>query len=237
MLFTTIQNLRASSAQQNRVQTVENWLKRQKKDWNPTDKFPVFAIANSNAVDDVEWVFGSRNVLVAWPEMEKAILAEFGHKTTSEHVDYIESQLRVGKAKAIAEITPKYNAAYEKVHAVNPLSTQTAATPAAVAAPAVASPVVIDPPSAKIEAGLNDAPVPAEASAPKSDFAIQGAMYIAIGRIMASKEKSFADACTYATSPTGSRLYAEYAMSNGADGKQAREQLKTFLATPQAVAA
>lgn len=227
MLFTTIQNLRASSAMQQRVSTVENWLKRQKKDWKADDKFPVFAIANSNAVDDVEWVFGTKNVLVTWPEMETAILTEFGHSNITQHIDFIEKQLRTNKAKALAEITPKYNAAYLKVHAINPL-TETAAL--------AASPVAVDAPVPRMEAALNDAPAPAETPVPKSDFAVLGAMYIAIGRIMSTKDKSFADACTYATSPTGSRVFTEYAMSNGADGKEARDRLKLFLADSTAPA-
>lgn len=227
MLFTTIKNLRASGAQQQRVTTVENWLKRQKKDWKAEDKFPVFAIANSNSVDDVEWVFGVRSVLVAWPEMEKAILAEFGHKNTAEHIDYIEAQLRAGKAKAIAEITPKYNTAYMKVHAVNPL-TETAAL--------AETPLAENAPTQQIESALNDVPAPAVTPTPKSDNIVLGAMYIAIGRIMATKDKSFADACTYATSPTGSRIFTEYAMSNGADGKEARDRLKLFLADSSAPA-
>lgn len=54
--LTSIQNLRASTAMQSRVTTVENFLKRLNRNWNAAWFFPIAFINVSNGDDDMHWV-------------------------------------------------------------------------------------------------------------------------------------------------------------------------------------
>jgi hypothetical protein len=58
-MFTTLAALRNSSAQQGRVTKVENWLKKQNKDWKPEYIFPMVVVQISNTLEDYEWVLNS----------------------------------------------------------------------------------------------------------------------------------------------------------------------------------
>jgi hypothetical protein len=58
-MFTSIQLLRSSVAQQDRVSKVANHLKKLNVSWQDDWFFPVVAVGLSNSVDDVEWVFSN----------------------------------------------------------------------------------------------------------------------------------------------------------------------------------
>ena len=62
--FTSIKNLRASSAMQTRVTQVANNLKKLNANWQPEWFFPVAAVGLSNGVEDVSWVSGKESVLL-----------------------------------------------------------------------------------------------------------------------------------------------------------------------------
>lgn len=242
-MFTTIAKLRASSAMQSRVTTVENWLKRQNPSWTPDTKFPIAFIANSNIVADVEWVNGVTSTHASWPELANAVLAQFGHKTQTEHRHAIEEMLnaRAGKTKALNDqIIPKYNIAFASLCAADfgsslwpfafgpaGASTPAEGTQATKAEVAQANPATVS--------GVVDAAPEPETAAqqtaeePVNNFILVGAFYIAIGKIVMEKQKPFAEACTWASSPTGGRTYSQYAMENGADGAEARAFLKAFI--------
>jgi hypothetical protein len=259
-MFTTIKALRASHAMTSRVNTVDNWLKRQNPEWKPEDKFPIFAIANSNVVDDVEWVFNVTSTHAKWPAMEKAVLAQFGHKNAEEHEEFIVRALRNGKAKALAEITPKYNAAYLAVFPQ--VAVQADALPTtqlengegavAIAPPTAANPTVdlANTSTTDLAGGAaEEAPARSDAiqggaknnppldlvnlagvAAPTTpNFEVLGAFYVAIGRIIRNKQKSFDEAVKYASSPTGSRLFTEY-VGDLADPKDVRAYLRDHIA-------
>ena len=247
-MFTTIEKLRASHAQQNRVSTVDNWHKRNGGNWLPTDKLAIFAIANSNSVDDVDWVCGTSSTHVAWPAMEAAVLKAFGHKTKGEHMNAIQSMLRAGKAKALPEITAKYHEAYSSLGAVTERCPVVGYVKPAEAAPAAetAAPVAdateqlmsspanaahLNESVAQLAAGqTTERPlIPVTEEAPVKG-ALVGAFYIAIGKIIALKDKTFDEAVQWATSPTGGRTYSQFAMENGVDGVDARAFLKSFNA-------
>lgn len=237
-MFTTIAKLRNSHAMTARVSSVENWLKKQNPNWTPDTKFPIFAIANSNAVDDVDWVIGTTSTHVAWPEMEKAILAIFGHANVAEHFDYIENQMRAhaGKTKAAQDLTHKYNQALVETKnfgkvlwpltvandtPVDAVKTEPAPTTETaqveVKTESKAEPDVAPAPAEKDEAGMYT-------------FAVLGAMYVAVGKVVMEKQKTFEDAVRYSLSPTGGRLFTQHveAFGNGADVKEVRACLKTF---------
>lgn len=238
-MFTTIEKLRASHAMQSRVTTVENWLKRQNSAWTPDAKFPIAFIAHSNAVDDVEWVNQVTSTHVTWSELANEVLKEFGHKTQGEHRAAIEEMLRSreGKTKVLNEIiVPKYNAAFQRIGGADFGS---AFWPFALSKPAATTEAAA--PEATASAASNDAATEStatDAAAPETgklipvvpDFSIEGAFYIAIGKIMVSKSRNFIDAVKYASSPTGGRLYSEYAMAEGVDGKAARDYVRQYLA-------
>lgn len=245
-MFTTIAKLRASHAMTSRVSSVENWLKKQNANWTPDTKFPIFAIASSNAVNDVEWVIATISTHVAWPEMEKAILALFGHKNVADHFDYIEDQMsaRSGKTKAIEALTEKYNAALVSTQNFGkvlwPLTVAAAKPISAVDTAAVQTPqegvkpqecIGLKPkPEAKAEANI---PAPVEKNEEGMyTFAVLGAMYVAVGKVVIEKQKTFEDAVRYSLSPTGGRLFTQYveAFGVGADVKEVRACLKTFAA-------
>lgn len=254
-MFTSIQKLRASSAMQSRVTTVENWLKRQNPNWTPESRFPIAFIAHSNAVDDVDWVNGSTNTHVSWPELSNEVLKEFGHKTQVEHRNAIEELLRSreGKTKVLNEqIVPKYNAAFARIGAADfgaafwpfakpaPIAVQATATPATNVADGGETAHLMSTPAnaarlnesvAQLNAGKTTEHklVPTTAPATEWSFLVIGAFYIAIGKIVILKEKTFDEACQWASSPTGGRTYSQFAMENGADGVEARAFLKAYM--------
>lgn len=63
-MFTSIAKLRASSAQQNRVSSVANNLKKLNPSWQDGWFFPIVAIGLSNSADDISWVKGTPSVLL-----------------------------------------------------------------------------------------------------------------------------------------------------------------------------
>src|SRR5580693_3910768 len=114
-MFTTIANLRNSSAMQDRVTKVENWLKKQNPNWQPEFVFPIFAIGNSNPVEDVSWVYDNTRTYFDWPEMEAAVIRKIATNqicSKVDHIDNILSRMNRSKAATIAELTEVYNAAY-----------------------------------------------------------------------------------------------------------------------------
>jgi hypothetical protein len=64
-MFTSINALRSSSAQQDRVTKVENWLKKRVPAFAPGFIFPVALIAESNSRDDFDWVMDVRSTHTA----------------------------------------------------------------------------------------------------------------------------------------------------------------------------
>lgn len=75
-MFTSIKSLRASSAAPSRVNTVEAMLKRLLgAAYSVETVFPVYLIGESNSMDDVNWVIGSR---VTSPKIGHLTLAS-GH--------------------------------------------------------------------------------------------------------------------------------------------------------------
>src|SRR6478736_3999677 len=54
--FTSIAALRESLAQQSRVTTVENNLKKLNASWQASWLFPIVAVGLSNTLEDVDWV-------------------------------------------------------------------------------------------------------------------------------------------------------------------------------------
>ena len=252
-MFTTIAKLRASSAMQSRVTTVENWLKRQVPGYTPEALFPIAFIAHSNSVDDVEWVNGVAGTHVTNAELASEVLKEFGHKTQGEHRNAMSELLRSrdGKTKVLAEqIVPKYNAAFARTKKADfgsiwwpmKIEPQVAAPaaqaePAAVEAnlnPAASTGTDLFKPLAQVaaESGMSSP----ETVAPEANedgmysVSILGAMYIGLGRVMMGKEKTFEEAVTYSTSPTGGRVFSDYvqAFASGVELKDVRACLKTF---------
>lgn len=235
-MFTTIANLRASHAMTARVSSVENWLKKQNPNWTSDTKFPIFVIANSNSVDDVDWVIGTTSTHEAWPQMEQAVLALFGHKDVAEHFDYIENLMRAraGKGKAVEELAQKYNTALIETQNFGKVL-----WPLTVAAPAPGAPApapTAETPQVEVKTESTSEP---EVSAPAEKsgegmytFAVLGAMYVAVGKVVIEKQKTFEDSVRYSLSPTGGRLFTQYveAFGNGADVKEVRACLKTFAA-------
>jgi len=63
-MFTTIRELRKSTAIQDRVDSVEKHLLRLNPDWKIDYWFPVIAIGLSNVNDDVDWVMGRGDLLL-----------------------------------------------------------------------------------------------------------------------------------------------------------------------------
>lgn len=113
-MFTTIANLRKSNADQPRVSTVEKWLLKQNPKWEPTFIFPIFAIANSNSVDDVDWVFDETRCHEPWPEMQAAVMRKIATDgiAIDDHARDILRRLRRSKASTVAELTKLYKEAY-----------------------------------------------------------------------------------------------------------------------------
>jgi hypothetical protein len=238
-MFTSIAKLRASSAMQSRVTTVENWLKRQMgAAYTPEVKFPIAFIAHSNSVEDVSWVNGYTNTHVAWPELADAVLKEFGHKTQGEHRSAMYEMLDArspGKNKVLAEtIVPKYNAAFASLGKTADFGSQpwafkiepqvaAPAVEANVAAVAANVPAVEAKETPQVEvhptaAGAATdvfkplAQVAAESAAANTEANLQvvGAMYVGLGKVMIDKKKTLAEAAKWSTSPTGGRIFSEY---------------------------
>jgi hypothetical protein len=117
-MFTSIKALYASPAQRDRVATVEKWLQKQSTMFHSDLIFPIFAIGNSNSVDDVDWVVGHKSCHIAWPELESAVLAEINRSiadTTqldaAQHMEKYVRDMNRSKVKTIAELTELYNKA------------------------------------------------------------------------------------------------------------------------------
>jgi hypothetical protein len=66
-MFTSIRNLRKSSAMTQRVNMVEAHLKRAYPGYNQDMMFPVFEVAASNSIDDYEWVQNNRQTHFTTP--------------------------------------------------------------------------------------------------------------------------------------------------------------------------
>lgn len=247
-MFTTIAKLRASSAMQDRVTTVESWLKRQNVGYTPEVKFPIAFIAHSNAVADVSWVNDSTNTHAMWPELANEVLKEFGHKTQTEHRQEIENMLssREGKTKVLNEqIVPKYNAAFARTIKADfgsawwpfPVSAAPAATDTPLAETPAANANEELKPLAEVAAdSANTNTNEAENETPEVETAnpqLLGAMYIGLGKVMVDKQKTLAEAAKWSTSPTGGRVFSEYvhAFASGVDLKEVRATLKQFAAT------
>lgn len=245
-MFTTIAKLRASSAMQSRVTTVESWLKKQQPGYTPESKFPIAFIGYPNAVADVEWVNASSNTHAMWPELANEVLKEFGHSTQTAHRDEIETMLNSGKANALEEIKAKYNAAFARtvkadfgsawwpfaITAAAPTpATALAETPVAATSAASSNENTVAEKSkqdANEEEAGNETPE-VEATNP----VVLGAMYIGLGKVMVEKQKTLAEAAKWSTSPTGGRMFSEYvhAFASGVDLKEVRATLKQFAAT------
>lgn len=248
-MFTTIAKLRASSAMQSRVTTVENWLKKQNAGYTEDVKFPIAFIAHSNAVADVEWVNGVSSTHAMWPELANEVLKEFGHSTQTAHRQEIEDMLNRSKSASLQEIVTKYNNAFARTIKADfnsawwpfPVSAPTATPVAETSAPAaseelkplaqVAAESTVAEKSkeqANEEEASNETPE-VEAANP----AVLGAMYIGLGKVMVEKQKTLAEAAKWSTSPTGGRMFSEYvhAFASGVDLKEVRATLKQFAAT------
>lgn len=115
-MFTSIKALYASPAMPSRVATVEKWMKQQSPSFTSDLIFPIFAIGNSNSMDDVEWVVEHPSCHVAWPELEAAVLMLYATESTvaptaEQHMDKYVRGMNHNKAKTIAELTALYNKA------------------------------------------------------------------------------------------------------------------------------
>lgn len=237
-MFTSIEKLRASHAMQDRVSSVERWLKRQNPNYLNAEKFPIFVIGNSNAVADVDWVISVNSTHIGWPEMHKAVLAEFGHKTIIEHNEYVEQLFNKStKANALAELNQKYVNAYSKAGVAIPnyfggLQPVGAAAQAIAPAPAATeTPQVVQEEVKAATPVAAPAPVAPAVNAKaeaEAKLKLRGIVHTAIGQVMSEKLKTFEDAVRWSQSPTGSRTFSAYAEANGADAREAREDLKAF---------
>lgn len=85
MYFTTIANLRASSAMQDRVTKVANNLKKMRPDWGDNTLFPIAAVGLSNSQDDMDWVFYHSDVHVS--NTTKKVLIANGYECTASHLN------------------------------------------------------------------------------------------------------------------------------------------------------
>lgn len=233
-MFTTIQNLRASNAMQDRVTKVENWMKRNNPEYTPDGKFPIFLIASSNPVEDVDWVYYNKSTHAAWPEVEKAVLMQFavnGNAPAAQHhFEEVVRQLRRNKAQTIEEMQKKYKEAYDSVFGTN--AVLESASPELNAS--TANEVITAADTTQVADVAAETKVKTETAAETtSEFskAIQGLFHIAVGNIMIAKDKTFEEALKYATSPTGNRIYSQYAeeQSNVEDAKSARAYLKNYI--------
>lgn len=222
-MYTTIEKLRASSALQNRVTTVVNALNKEHASgtWPVTEKFPIYAIGHSNSIDDVQWVFGAKGTHAAWPEMEKAVLEVFGHRTRPEHTEYVEQLLQKGKAKALVELDEKYKLAADKLNGVAPAP-----------APAPAAEEKATTPITALDVVNGTVPPSAPPTLPAvTDYATLGVVVSAIGKVVQAKSKSLNEAVAYSLTPTGSRVFGEYVTAQDFDATAARKFLKENSAT------
>ncbi len=181
-MFTSIAKLRASSAIPARVSSVETMLRRVYKAYTPEMIFPVFLIAASNSLDDVEWVRSSSqthiNVTHLSPAINKLGLSEMSvlrSAAKATGVDNLTKQYVNAALSAFAGKTWDVNApahAWFKQHAVTvdgaPASASSLAVPATptpVATPAKAAPKAKAAP-AKTVAAKTAAPVAKASAAP-----------------------------------------------------------------------
>ncbi len=101
MKFTTIALLRASTAMESRVNTVENYLKRTYPGYTPEMPFPIFEIAISNAIEDVHWVVD--NSSTHYKSLPSALTNLFKGIDESERSMFGSG----AKNKAVADVTAK----------------------------------------------------------------------------------------------------------------------------------
>jgi hypothetical protein len=120
-MFTTIENLRNSNADQSRVDKVEKWLMSKNPNWTRDAMFPIFAVGNSNPVEDIEWVYEQTQCHSSWVPMEEAVLKMVPrlpgvtYPTIQQHINAVVRELKDSKAKTITKYTELYNKAFVSV--------------------------------------------------------------------------------------------------------------------------
>lgn len=236
-MFTTIKNLRNSPAQQSRVSTVENYLHSRNPGWTADMLFPIFVIAHSNVIEDVDWVLYLKSTHAPFATLEQAVLEEFGHTTAQQHRDFIEGRFSaLPKSEVLEELTRKYAAAWAKSGVTQPAPFSIGVAPAETTEGEFSKAV---PEHAATTATFETAaPVVsnerAESPVEEKVFTalVSGALYIGLGKVMMGQNMPFDEAVRFSASPEGEEVFFNYvhAFASGVEMNEVADALRAFAA-------
>jgi hypothetical protein len=119
-MFTTITKLRNSNAEQSRVNTLEDALKKVNSAWQPDNLIPIPAVALDNVVEDVQWVLNEARVqVVIDPALSSKLMDALNKAYPSGYI----SAMKRSKRRTMDAVLSVYTETLGRDFLVDPVKT------------------------------------------------------------------------------------------------------------------